>query len=120
MLSYQEIFNIQRTTLPLSKKELENVLTKSVFTGYVQCSYSVLVQTLKELATAESCKCTINPDVMYQNTNNPFLKADCINEIIFNRKPEDGYDTHEYLKDMKHNEVFTEQYNEYKEKYLLP
>jgi DNA-binding ferritin-like protein (Dps family) len=81
MLSYQEIFNIQRTTLPLSKKELENVLTKSVFTGYVQCSYSVLVQTLKELATAESCKCTINPDVMYQNTNNPFLKADCIIQV---------------------------------------
>lgn len=81
MLSYQEIFNIQRTTLPLSKKELENVLTKSVFTGYVQCSYSVLVQTLKELSTAESCKCTINPDVMYQNTNNPFLKADCIIQV---------------------------------------
>jgi DNA-binding ferritin-like protein (Dps family) len=40
-----------------------------------------LVQTLKELATAESCKCTINPDVMYQNTNNPFLKADCIIQV---------------------------------------
>lgn len=81
MLSYQEIFNIQRTTLPLSKKELESVLSKSVFTGYVQCSYSVLVQTLKELATAESCKITINPEVMYQNTNNPFLKADCIIQV---------------------------------------
>lgn len=81
MLSYSEIFNIQRTTLPLSKKELESVLSKSVFTGYVQCSYSVLVQTLKELATAESCKCTINPDVMYQNTNNPFLKAECIIQV---------------------------------------
>ena len=54
MLSYQEIFNIQKTTLPLTKKELEGILSKSVFTGYVQCSYSVLVQTLKDIATAET------------------------------------------------------------------
>ena len=33
---------------------------------------------------------------------------------------EDGYDTHEYLKDMKHNEIFNEQYNKYKEIYVLP
>ena len=75
MLSYQEIFNIQKTTLPLTKKELEGILSKSVFTGYVQCSYSVLVQTLKDIATAETYQCTINPERMYQNGNNPFEKG---------------------------------------------
>lgn len=81
MLSYQEIFNIQKTTLPLTKKELEGILSKSVFTGYVQCSYSVLVQTLKDIATAETYQCTINPERMYQNGNNPFEKGDCIIQI---------------------------------------
>ena len=32
----------------------------------------------------------------------------------------DGYDTHGYLNDVKHNEFFNNQYEEYKEKYLLP
>ena len=81
MLSYQEIFNIQKTTLPISKKELEGLLSKSVFTGYVQCPYNVLVQTLKEISTAETYKCTINPEEMYQNGNNPFLKAEVIIQI---------------------------------------
>lgn len=81
MLSYSEIFNIQRTTLPLSKKELENVLEKSVFTGYVQCQYNVLVQTLKDISTAETYSCTINPDIMYQQGNNPFDRAECIIQV---------------------------------------
>ncbi len=33
---------------------------------------------------------------------------------------EDGYDTHEYLNDMKHKDLFNKQYNVYKEKYILP
>lgn len=81
MLSYSEIFNIRRTTLPLTKEELSNILPKSVSTGYVQCPYGLLVQTLKGIATAENCSCTVNPDVMYQNANNPFMKADCIIQV---------------------------------------
>lgn len=81
MLSYSEIFNIQKTTLPLSKKELENVLSKSIFTGYVQCPYNVLVQTLKEISTANSYAVTINPEIMYNNSNNPFTKAECIIQV---------------------------------------
>ena len=33
---------------------------------------------------------------------------------------QDNYDTHGSLNDMKHNEFFNNQYNVYKEKYLLP
>ena len=32
----------------------------------------------------------------------------------------DNYDTHGSLNDMKHNELFNERYNEYKERYVLP
>ena len=81
MLSYSEIFNIQKTTLPLSKKELEGVLAKSVFSGYVQCPYSVLVQTLKNIAVADIYQCSINPNEIYQGNNNPFERAECIIQI---------------------------------------
>lgn len=81
MQSYSEIFNIQKTTLPLSKKDLENVLSKNMFTGYVQCSYSVLVQTLKEISNADTYQCTINPQQMYQMGNNPFDRAEVIIQI---------------------------------------
>ena len=129
MLSYQEIFNIQKTTLPLTKKELEGVLSKSVFTGYVQCSYSVLVQTLKDIATAESYQCTINPEQMYQNGNNPFEKGDCIIQIegtryyeeFINRVSEFGGIPEEILKSKSYMEYYIEVLrSDYKLVYELP
>lgn len=113
MLSYTEIFNIQKTTLPISKKELESVLSKSIFSGYVQCSYSVLVQTLKEIAKAESYRCTINPEQMYQNGNNPFDKAEVIIQIEGTRYYEEfinkivaAEDTKEWTDFVTYSETF--------------
>lgn len=81
MLSYQEIFNLKRTTLPLTKKELEGILSKSIFSGYVQCPYNVLIQTLKDIQKSELYQCSINPEWMYQGSNNPLNKAEVIIQI---------------------------------------
>ena len=116
MRSYSEIFNIQRTTLPLTKKELESVLTKSIFTGYVQCSYNVLVQTLKDIAIADTYVCTINPDLMFQMSNNPFSKADCIIQIEGTRYYEEfinkvitNDDTKEWTDFITYSETFKDE-----------
>lgn len=76
MLSYSEIFNIQKTTLPVNKKELEKILAKKSFMGYVQCPYSQLVDTLKNISKAEEYEISINPNELYAQGNNPFSKAD--------------------------------------------
>jgi DNA-binding ferritin-like protein (Dps family) len=51
-----------------------------------------LVQTLKEIATAKSYACTINPETMYNNSNNPFAKAECIIQIEGTRYYEEFID----------------------------
>lgn len=122
MLSYQEIFNIQKTTLPLTKKELEGILSKSVFTGYVQCPYSVLVQTLKEISTAEKYVCTVNPETMYQNGNNPFIKAEVVIQIEGTRFYEEfinkivsAEDTKEWTDFVTYSETFRDELKSAKE-----
>lgn len=68
-------------------------------------------------------KCTIEMGFVLSDVITSYERVSdhCSNiAVCLMQVNEDGYDTHEYLKDMKHNEVFTEQYNEYKEKYLLP
>ena len=68
-------------------------------------------------------KCTIEMGFVLSDVITSYERVSdhCSNiAVCLMQVNEDGYDTHEYLKDMKHNEIFTEQYNEYKEKYLLP
>ena len=68
-------------------------------------------------------KCTIEMGFVLSDVITSYERVSdhCSNiAVCLMQVNEDGYDTHEYLKDMKHNEVYTEQYNEYKEKYLLP
>lgn len=81
MLSYSEIFNIQKTTLPISKKDFANLLSKTAFIGYVQCSYDKLIQTVKEICSAETYQVSVNPDTLYAAGNNPFHKADVVFKI---------------------------------------
>lgn len=125
MLSYTEIFNIQKTTLPLTKQELESVLSKSIFSGYVQCSYSVLVQTLKEIAKADTYKCTINPEQMYQNGNNPFERAEVIIQIEGTRYYEEfinkvitAEDTREWTDFVTYSETFRDELKNLKNKVI--
>lgn len=81
MLNYSEIFNIQKTVLPLTKKELTKILSKEVFTGYVQCPYSMLVDTLTDISKADEYDVTINIERMYQQGQNPFERADVVIKV---------------------------------------
>lgn len=68
-------------------------------------------------------KCTIEMGFVLSDviTSYERISDHCSNiAVCLMQVNEDGYDTHGYLKDMKHNEVFTSQFNVYKEKYLLP
>lgn len=81
MFSYPEIFNIQKTTLPISAKELSNVLSKKSFMGFVQCPYSRLIDTLEDISKADTYKVSVNPNAMYQNGANPFHMGDCVIQV---------------------------------------
>ena len=81
MLNYSEVFNIEKTTLPVSKSDLQGILSKKSFMGFVQCPYNRLVDTLKEICEAEQYEITVNPEAMYANGNNPFHHADCVIKV---------------------------------------
>ena len=68
-------------------------------------------------------KCTIEMGFVLSDviTSYERIADHCSNiAVCLMQVNEDGYDTHGYLKDMKHKEKFSNQFNEYKEKYLLP
>jgi len=68
-------------------------------------------------------KCTIEMGFVLSDviTSYERISDHCSNiAVCLMQVNEDGYDTHGYLKDMKHNEDFSNQFNEYKEKYILP
>lgn len=68
-------------------------------------------------------KCTIEMGFVLSDviTSYERIADHCSNiAVCLMQVNEDGYDTHGYLKDMKHEENFSNQFNEYKEKYLLP
>jgi len=81
MFSYSEIFNIQKTTLPINAKELSGVLSKKSFMGFVQCPYTRLIDTLEDICKADTYQVSINPNAMYQNGANPFHQADCVIQV---------------------------------------
>lgn len=81
MLNYTEIFNIEKTTLPLQKKDLSSVLSKKSFMGYVQCPYNQLITTLELISHAQQYKISINPNALYSQGNNPFHHADCVIQV---------------------------------------
>lgn len=81
MLSYSEIFNIQKTTLPVTKKDFEQLLSKQVFMGYVQCEYNRIIDTIKDICKAETYQVTVSPETLYNDGNNPFHKAEVMIQV---------------------------------------
>ena len=70
-------------------------------------------------------KCTIEMGFVLSDITTSYerISDHCSNiAVCLMQVKEDGYDTHEYLDDIKHinNEAFKEKYKEYKKKYLLP
>ena len=68
-------------------------------------------------------KCTIEMGFVLSDvvTSYERISDHCSNiAVCLMQVDQDNYDTHGSLNDMKHNELFNERYNEYKEKYMLP
>ena len=68
-------------------------------------------------------KCTIEMGFVLSDviTSYERISDHCSNiAVCLMQVDKDGYETHEYLNDMKHNEFFSKQYSEYKERYILP
>ena len=68
-------------------------------------------------------KCTIEMGFVLSDviTSYERISDHCSNiAVCLLQVDKDGYDTHGYLNDVKHNEFFNNQYEEYKEKYMLP
>lgn len=81
MIEFDNIFNINKTTLPLTKNDVESVLSNSIEMGFVYCSYSEIVQTLKMISSATYVVASVNPDEIYNGINNPYTKADVIIKV---------------------------------------
>ena len=81
MIQNKDIFNVSKVSIPFSKKELETVISKSVISGYVVTRYEHLVETLKDISTAQEYQVTLNPDMIFMNSNNPMERANAMIQV---------------------------------------
>lgn len=116
MLNYTEIFNVQKTTLPVRKADLQKTLSQKSFMGYVQCQYARLIDTLKEICEAEQYEITVNPQELYAQGNNPFHHADCIIRVEglrsfdeFINKVVSNEDSKEWIDFITYSETFKDE-----------
>lgn len=121
MLNYRDIFDISKTTMPLSKQDLSKILAKKSFMGFVQCPYSKLIQTLKEICEAEQYQVSVNPNQLYQDGSNPFTHADCVIQVEglrsfdeFTNKIISSEDGKEWSDFMTYSETFKDEVRNYK------
>lgn len=84
--------------------------------GYVQCPYSRLVDTLKEICEADQYEITVNPEELYAQGNNPFHHADCLIRVEglrsfdeFVSKVVSNEDTKEWTEFITYSETFKDE-----------
>lgn len=116
MLSYIDIFDVKKTSLPISKEKLSSILSRKTVMGYVQCQYSNLIQTLKDICEAGEYTVSLNPNEMFNQTNNPFDRAECfiqvegtsLNDEFINHVI-NGEDDDSYMNFMTYSETFKDE-----------
>lgn len=81
METYEDIFNLKKTVMPISNVLLKSVLNESIFSGYTQCSYNKMIETIREITSSSEYECSINSDYIYKLCNDPTNKCDVMIEI---------------------------------------
>lgn len=79
MLDIQYIYNVNKTTLPMSKEVLINCINNTPVFGYIHCTYSELISKINEINSATQISVTKNPQEIFAATNN----VEAVPEVVF-------------------------------------
>lgn len=71
MNNYIDLFNINTTVMPFAAEQLNAVVKSSVSCGFVPCSYSDLISTIKEINSSTEYDVTLNADEIIKCNSDP-------------------------------------------------
>lgn len=71
MNNYIDLFNINTTVMPFNAEQLNTVVKTSVTCGFVPCSYSDLISTIKDINSSTEYDVTLNADEIIKNNSDP-------------------------------------------------
>lgn len=80
MLDIQFIYNVNKTTLPMSKEVLLDCINNSPIFGYIHCQYNEIVSKIAEINSASEILVTKNPQEIYNATMN---NVEAVPEVVF-------------------------------------
>lgn len=91
MLDSRFIYDIDATTLPLSKSLLKSCLDNSPIYSFILCRYEELISTIRKINTAAEVNGTLNAQAVFEAINNPTTNFDCVIKIEGLKKSHDNY-----------------------------
>ena len=94
MLDSRFIYDVDATTLPLSKDLLKTCLNSKPIFSYVLCKYEDLITTINTINHAEEINGTLNGQTLFDSINSPLTSFDCVIKIEGIKKSDDNYLDH--------------------------
>lgn len=91
MLDSRYIYDINATTLPLTKELLSSCLNNNTIKSYVLCKYENLITTINSINREQEMSGTLNGRVLFDSINNPTVSFDCVIQIEGLKKTDDNY-----------------------------
>ena len=81
MLDGKYIFDVTKTTLPITKEVIDSCLSTSPSFGYVFTNYENLITKLNEINKAKEIQVSLNIETIFQSINDPNTNTDVLIKI---------------------------------------
>lgn len=91
MLDIQYIYNVNKTTLPMSKDVLINCINNAPVFGYIHCPYRELINKINEINSATQVSVTKNPQEIFAATNNVEAAPEVVLKVEGQKNNNDAY-----------------------------
>lgn len=91
MLDVNYIYDITKTTLPMSKEILTSCLDSVPVFGYKHCKYENLIKNINEINSSTELRVSRNPDKLFAEYNDPTMAPDVIFRVEGVKQSEDEY-----------------------------
>jgi hypothetical protein len=91
MLDSRFIYDVDATTLPLSKDLLKSCIDSKPIFSFVLCKYENLITTINTINRSPEISGTLNGNVLFDTINSPETSYDCVIKIEGLKSTEDNY-----------------------------
>ena len=94
MLDSRFIYDVDATTLPLSKDLLKSCINSKPIFSFVLCKYEDLITTINTINRSPEISGTLNGQTLFDSINSPVTSFDCVIKIEGLKTSEDNYLDH--------------------------